>query len=458
MWCIATGGVAGCLVVDEERPKPDKPLEVQIKSQECWERHTYKLIRTSLHIKTHCIQPFTWFHLWNRRGRWGTWISWISWISWAAGSFFAGRSITDLEFSEFEGITAQLCSVDPWTTWSFCYVNREDSFGEQSAWPSFHSMFCGIETELDSHGSRGSRWSAGFARWLGDRLGQDLIWSMLKPSDPPELLSKVLKSCFFLDLYIIFPFQEVAMRFFSPNDSMTPNDSEIVSDLLLVSTHVVGWCSDSAAGWDDQQETLSFWTVEAKLLMIRDLNLLLIVLFVMILIVALYAVEGLGNCEIWTKVSPDAPETHRAQQDVVPGSHQRVDNTRRMIWKTGAVCASKLSKLSIATAFSGRWRSWCFRVARFLLRLKHVNASYALTTFLESLLRFVPCVMLSLCIHSERFLHVSQSRRGESMAGTGKSGSLEEVYFASCCNILQVWKCSRRYGFKQCRCAWRRGL
>ena len=38
------------------------------------------------------------------------------------------------------------------------------------------------------------------------------------------------------------------MRFFSPNDSMTPNDSEIVSDLLLVCTHVVGWCSDSAAG------------------------------------------------------------------------------------------------------------------------------------------------------------------------------------------------------------------
>ena len=71
---------------------------------------------------------------------------------------------------------------------------------------------------------------------------------MLKPSDPPELLTKVLKSCFFLDLYIIFPFQEVAMIFFSPNDSMTPNDSEIVSDLLLVSTHVVGWCSDSAAG------------------------------------------------------------------------------------------------------------------------------------------------------------------------------------------------------------------
>ena len=71
--------------------------------------------------------------------------------------------------------------------------------------------------------------------------------------------------------------------------------------------------------------------MEVKLLMIRDLNLLLIVLFVMILIVALYAVEGLGNCEVWTKVSPDAPETHRAQQDVVPGSHQRVDNTRRMI-------------------------------------------------------------------------------------------------------------------------------
>lgn len=42
-------------------------------------------------------------------------------------------------------------------------------------------------------------------------------------------------------------------------------------------------------------------------------------------------------------------------------------------------------------AFSGPWLSWCCLVAPFFLRLKHVNASYALTTFLESLLRFVPC-------------------------------------------------------------------
>lgn len=72
----------------------------------------------------------------------------------------------------------------------------------------------------------------------------------------------------------------------------------------------------------------------------------LFVCYVMI-IVALYTVAGLGNCEIWTKVSPDASETHRAQQDVVPGSPPASwSNTRRMIWKTGAVYASKLSEFS----------------------------------------------------------------------------------------------------------------
>lgn len=189
-WCIATGGLAGCLV-DEERPKPDKPLEVQIKSQECWEGHTttHRFIKISLHYITK--QKVS--------NRWHDFTFGISEADGGRESRAREASLQDQIFWVWRDQVA----IDPWTT-SFCYV-REDlraldaSFGEQSAWPSFHSMFCSIETELDSHGSRGSRWSAGSTRWLGDRLGQELIWSRLKPSDAPELLTKVI---FFLDLYV----------------------------------------------------------------------------------------------------------------------------------------------------------------------------------------------------------------------------------------------------------------
>lgn len=247
-WCIATGGLAGCLV-DEERPKPDKPLEIQIKSQECWERHTttHRFIKISLHYITK--QKVS--------TRWHDFTFGISEADGGRESRAREASLQDQIFWVWRDQVA----IDPWTI-SFCYV-REDlraldaSFGEQSAWPSFHSMFCSIETELDSHGSRGSRWSAGSTRWLGDWLGQELIWSRLKPSDAPELLTKVF---FFLDLYVyVSPhtyIQEVAILWFF---SSRINDFKwLLSDLLLLSTHV-GWCSDSAAGWDDQQETFEAW-------------------------------------------------------------------------------------------------------------------------------------------------------------------------------------------------------